>query len=99
MYGIKFHAIKCILNNKILAFRKISLNVHTKLIAGKIVSVFKIREYDARSLTTQAVAFYNGTLSRGTELDRLYVVARLCRKSRTQVTPWITRKMAAWKCR
>lgn len=45
----------------------------------------EIREYDdARSLTAQAVAFHNGMLSRGTELDRLRVVTPLYRKSRTR---------------
>lgn len=73
---LSLHAIECKLNNKILAFhRKISLNVHIKPIAGGIASVFKIHEYDARSLTTQTVALHNGMLSRGTELDRLHVVA------------------------
>jgi len=44
----------------------------------------QIRCDDARSLTAQAVAFHNGMLNRGTELDRLRVVARLHRKSRAR---------------
>jgi len=68
----------------------------------RIVSAFEkrveIRECDdARSLTAQAVAFHNGMLSRGTELDRFRVVARLYRKSRTRDVTSLA-KMVARKC-
>lgn len=54
----------------------------------------EIREYDdARLLTAQAVAFRNGTLGCGTELDWLRVVARLYRKSRTRD---VTSLMEKW---